>query len=107
MKRRKLKIKSVVILFIGIALIVASIFIAKNTNVIQIKEKSSVGYLASSNYKLDLYQLTKNEESEEETFEKKLEIVRGEKIEYYDESIYVNYTVNENASQRRSSAESC
>ena len=90
MKRRKLKIKSVILLLVGITFIVISILIVKNGPVKNILEKTIDGYLASSEYKLDLYELKKNEEEEEETLEKSLDLVRGEKIKYYPESTYTN-----------------
>ena len=87
-KRRKLKIKSVILLLVGIIFIGASIWIVKNQSNAIIFEKSENGYLASNIYTIKLYELKKNEEEKTESLEESLDIVRGTEVKYYPESIY-------------------
>ena len=83
-KRRKLKIKSVLLLLVGIGLIITGIILTKNSSVSNILQKSSVGYLASSSYTIDLYEIKKEEEFE--TIEKTESVIRGLEIKYYPDS---------------------
>ena len=83
-KRRKLKIKSVLILLVGIGLVLTGIILTKNSSVGNMLEKSSVGYLANSLYTVDLYEIKKVEDVD--VIEKVDSIVRGSEIKYYPDS---------------------
>lgn len=91
-KKRKLKIKNVILLLVIIVFVAASIVIFTGGEKKQFFEKTSEGYLGSASYTLDLFCLIKNEETDEESLEKKLDLIRGSKIKYYPDS---KYTYNE------------
>ncbi|MBQ8472832.1 MAG: hypothetical protein IJ501_04960 [Bacilli bacterium] len=91
-KKRKLKIKNVILLLVIIVFIGASIIIFTGGEKKQFFEKTDNGYLGSTSYTLDLFCLIKNEETDEESLEKKLELIRGSEIKYYPDS---KYTYNE------------
>ena len=82
--KRKVKIKSIMFLFVIIIFTCCCIFIFTKKDSILI-EKKEKGYLASSTYTIDLYEYLKEEEKE--SLEKKDSLVRGKEIKYFPDSI--------------------
>ncbi len=93
--KRKIKVKNVVLFLIAIVFIASCIFIFTNGSKkpIKIFEKTSEGYLASFKNTVELYELVKEKNENEEEKEKlvlKENVIRGSKIKYYPDSKY-NY----------------
>ena len=91
-KKRKLKIKNVILLLVVVIFIGISILIFTNSPSKPFIETTDTVYLGSSSYTLELFELVKNEETDEEKLEKKLDLIRGSEVKYYPDS---KYTYNE------------
>ena len=87
-KKRKLKIKNVILLLVVVIFIGISILIFTNSPSKPFIETTDTGYLGSSSYTLELFEHVKNEETDEEKLEKKLDLIRGSEVKYYPDSKY-------------------
>ncbi len=82
--KKKVKVKSFVILIVVLLLIGSGIYLFFKQDKISLGIKKENGYLASSTNTVNLYEYKKEEDKE--SLNSSLEVVRGEKVVYYKDS---------------------
>ena len=87
-KKKKVRFKSIVVLVLVLVFVIGcGVIFLKKDSFVNFKEHLKVGYLASDNYTIDLYSYSKVEDKD--NLELVSNVVRGEKIKYYEDSSLV------------------